>query len=241
MPSYEYVAGRFPRYDRSDGVEQFLVPTPRCNRCSLPISPEFKLATGVCAHCHADDPVDGVRLEGIVAAMLYIPRVRGYPHTEEIEQFKLTGAHSREFAEVLVHSLSERLPKARFASVALVPSSSEQAPKSGLKLVGTILSRRFRTPLVDGIRFTRAVSSQRSAGGREARRANVAGSMGLSETVPSGRTLVLDDVATTGFSLAEATRVLMGQGATSCFGAVVGRDARLDYLARVGALRAVED
>lgn len=173
--------------------------------------------------------------------MLYIPGVEGYPHTQEIWDFKASAAHGREFAAVLQQVIAGRWKGGTFASVALVPSSSERRPKVGLQLLGTILARSYRVPLIDGIRFNRPVASQRSMGGREARRANVSGSMQLETNVPPGDALVLDDVATTGFSLAEATRVLMDCGATACYGGVVGRVARLDYLERVGVLRAVAD
>lgn len=241
MTRYNYVRERFPTVVRSDGIEQLLVPTPNCERCCLPISEDFAQSTGVCAYCHHDDPVDGTRLVGIVAAMLYIPRVEGYPHSQEIREFKDTGAHSQVFGELLVRALRERSPSVSPSSIGLLPSSTTRIPKDAVVDLGRRISQALRVSTVRPLRFSREVTTQRSTAGREARRENVRGAMEIDSRLPNGVTLLLDDVATTGFSLAEAARVALDAGATSALGLVVGRDSRLDYLARVGVITPIEE
>lgn len=239
MTPYDYVADRFPRYTRPDGVTQFLVPLPRCNRCFLPISQGFARSTGLCASCYSGGPVDGVRLRQIVAATVYIPNVVGYPHTQEILDLKSTGAHADVYAEVLFQVLSEVLPGFAPAFTTPVPSQETGAPREGVRKIAALLARRYGIAELEVLAYARAVSKQRGLK-KAARRTNLEGALVTTARVSGGVALIVDDVATTGYTIAEATRALIAAGASSAVGAVVGRDMRLDDLAKVGALKVVE-
>jgi predicted amidophosphoribosyltransferase len=239
VPPYSYVADRFPRYLRPDGEDQFLVPRPRCSRCYLPITEGFARTTGLCASCYSGGPVDGILLRQIVAATVYIPNVTGYPHTQEILDLKSSGAHADASADVLFHVLKEELPSLRPAFATPVPSQETGKARPGVRQIAVSLAGKYAVKELEVLRYARTVSKQRGLK-KVDRRTNLEGALVATARVPSGTALVVDDVATTGYTIAEATRALIAAGASSAVGAVVGRDMRLEDLAKVGALRAVE-
>jgi predicted amidophosphoribosyltransferase len=239
VPPYEYVADRFPRYTRVDGENQFLVPIPRCNRCYLPITRDFARTTGLCASCFSGGPVDGTRLRQIVAATVYIPEVTGYPHTQEILDLKSSGAHADAYADVLFHVLNDAMPDLRPAFATPVPSQEAGKPREGVHQIAASLAQMYAVRELEVLHYTRRVLRQRGLKKID-RRANLEGALVATARVPRGVALIVDDVATTGYTIAEATRALMAAGASSGVGAVVGRDMRLEDLAKVGALKTVE-
>jgi predicted amidophosphoribosyltransferase len=240
VPPYDYVPDRFPKYKRQDGVEQFLVPVPRCSRCFLPIEQKFERSTGLCASCYSGGPVDGTRLRQIVAATVYIPRVTGYPHSQEILDLKSSGAHAEVYADVLFHVLNETLPGFHPAFTIPVPSQEAGQPRDGVRQIASSLSQRYGVRKLEVLRYSRTVSQQRGLKKAD-RKANLEGALVASARVPGGVALIVDDVATTGYTIAEACRALIAAGATAGVGAVVGRDMRLEDLAKVGALKQVEE
>ena len=69
----------------------------------------------------------------------------------------------------------------------------------------------------------RGASRDQRALGREERAGNLAGTMRAVGDVSGARLLLLDDVATTGASIAEAVRSLEGRGAASVTACVLAR------------------
>lgn len=217
-----------------------MMPVPKCKGCSLPISVRYATTTGRCYWCHKEDPVDGVRLVGIITGMLYIPNVTGYPHTAEILEFKADASHSEAFSVVLIDALHAGAPELRPVAVVPIPSASQRQVTAGVQSVAEAIARSYGVPALDCLVFTRQVESQKRAKGRDARRANILGALSSTATVPTGPVVVIDDVSTTGFTIQEAVRALIEAGATCGVGAAVGRDVRLEELANVGVLRRVE-
>ncbi|HZC78558.1 MAG TPA: phosphoribosyltransferase family protein, partial [Ktedonobacterales bacterium] len=85
------------------------------------------------------------------------------------------------------------------------------------------LGRRWRRPVVDLLARTRDTATQ-TALTPEARLANVAGAFQMRGTTRGARTLVLvDDVCTTGATLAEAARALELAGAVTVAAITFGR------------------
>jgi predicted amidophosphoribosyltransferase len=238
--SYEYIVERFPTVRRSDGEEQLLLPIPHCTACGAPIASSYARTTGTCAFCHRGDPVDGKLFRQIVPATLYIPAVRGYAHSKEIRDFKDDGSHEATFSDLMVLVLREVVPDLRPTSVVPVPSARLKTPGLGVTSVAKHLARHFHVPMRDVLRYVRPVESQKNLKTRAERKGNVQGAMNATEAVPRGLVLLFDDVCTTGFTLQEATRALIANGASSAVAAVIGRDARLIDLARVGVIRPIE-
>jgi predicted amidophosphoribosyltransferase len=183
--------------------------------------------------------VDGVHLQRIVAATLYIPRVTGYPHSQEILDLKTKGAFASEYAGVLIHVLGTELPDFRPTSVVPIPSAELQGSREGVRKIALLLAAHYHAPVREVLKYARVVKKQRGLD-RAEREKNLKGALIATRRVPGGTALLVDDVTTTGYTVAEATRALRAAGADSTVAAVVGRDIRLDALAAVGALKPVE-
>lgn len=90
-------------------------------------------------------------------------------------------------------------------------------------LMGSIMARKWNLPLLrDTLRRIRPTAPQVTLSARE-RTTNVRGAFAVSDPVGIGgrRVLLLDDVATTGSTVAECARVLKGAGADAVFVATV--------------------
>src|SRR2546425_934676 len=88
LTRYRFVGKRFPTFQRNDSAKQMLVPVPHCELCCKPIKEGFEKSTGQCYDCYTGSPIDGDILERVVAATLYVPRVIGYSHSQEIRTLK---------------------------------------------------------------------------------------------------------------------------------------------------------
>ena len=78
------------------------------------------------------------------------------------------------------------------------------------RMLGSFMSR---SPLLDGLRKVRDTRTQSSLG-RSARRTNVSGAFAASSRVRGLHILIVDDVMTTGATLAECTRACLAAGAS---------------------------
>jgi predicted amidophosphoribosyltransferase len=78
------------------------------------------------------------------------------------------------------------------------------------RMLGSFMSR---SPLLDGLRKVRDTRTQSSLG-RSARRTNVSGAFAASSGVRGLHILIVDDVMTTGATLAECTRACLAAGAS---------------------------
>ena len=87
--------------------------------------------------------------------------------------------------------------------------------------VAACLSALTGVPLADAL-FRRSATDQRSLG-REERAANVAGTFSCAQDVSGCSLLLVDDVITTGASVREAARALLGAGATGVWAVSVAR------------------
>lgn len=105
-----------------------------------------------------------------------------------------------------------------YDAVAVVPTSRAAFRRRGYR-VGDLLARRAGLRGGPLLRVVRATADQRGLA-RDARRRNVAGSLRAVE-VAGLRVLIVDDVVTTGATLAEAARALREAGATVVGAAVV--------------------
>lgn len=108
--------------------------------------------------------------------------------------------------------------------VCFVPATAAAYARRGfdhMELVARALANAADLPLADVL--VRAASRDQRELGRRERAANLSGTMRVVGDVAGGRLLLLDDVATTGASIAEATRALLARGAASVTAYVFAR------------------
>lgn len=128
---------------------------------------------------------------------------------------------ARALAPALAHALAAVAPAG--AIVTPVPSSRTADRRRGYRLVELMLRHAgVRSERV--LRVQRAPADQRGLG-RDARRANVAGAF-VARGAPAGPIVVVDDVVTTGATLAEAVRALRAAGAREVIGVAVAHTPR---------------
>lgn len=109
-------------------------------------------------------------------------------------------------------------------AVCFVPATAEAFGRRGfdhMELVARPLAAQLGLPLADVL--VRGAARDQRALGREERAGNLAGTMRAVGDVSGARLLLLDDVATTGASIAEAVRSLEGRGAASVTACVLAR------------------
>lgn len=195
--------------------------------------------TGVCARCQAAVAARGVQ---VVAGSpgLFVVSAGEYDQvtSQLLEAWKehqawglrrLLGARlALSVAEVLVRTDSSQpwwlVP---------MPSRRSAVRRRGLDVTAVLARQAVRDLRATGVQLGvwRALKArsgiQDQAGlGVDARAANVAGRFALTSPVRPGRVLLVDDVVTTGATLAEADRVLRAAGADVSAAAVIADTPR---------------
>ncbi len=232
---------RFPRYKRRDGVEQWLVPKPRCELCYLPIQASYATSTGQCFGCYNGSKIDGEILQRVLAAALYVPRATGVPHNHEIIGLKDSGRFAAQYAEVLCWVLKSEGIEFGAGSV-LVPvlQTTPRELTSGPVALSNALSDECGVPSLRALSHLRKVESQKGLS-RTERERNIENSMTSDRSVAGRAVFLVDDILTTGNTMHEAARAVRSAGAVSVIGLVAGRDASLESLYYAGVLRRVEN
>ncbi len=177
------------------------------------------LAPSVCPACDSPRRPGTPQLcDRCRSQLVLLRRLRGVPTAlayegtgaELVQRFKFDGR--RDALYVLLEPLIERVAELRVDSIVPLPRHPERVRELGRDPVYELaraLTRRTRLPLVSGVlRRTRATPPQTGLSPR-ARRTNVAGSFAARPgTLRGRRALLLDDVITTGATLAAAASEL---------------------------------
>lgn len=178
-------------------------------------------------------------LEGLIAATLYVPKVRGYPHTDEILRLKKNGEFATEYGWVIEQVIQRKRLDWEPDVIVAVPSAESSEPRPGISAFARAIAKRVDAELVSGLTFTRKVATQHRTVDRKQRFANLRDSMKADRKLVSGKqVMIVDDVATSLATILEAARAAKAGGASSVVAAVAGRDSSLDSLAKVGVLTA---
>ena len=209
---------------------------PKCPFCQSLLEDDETL---LCARCQRELPwtqgkngeCSGEFFETCVAPLRYRDRVR-----ESIHRYKFSGVRSyaSSYAVLMGQCVCDRLDEP-FDCVSWVPLSRKRLRQRGYdqaRLLAQGLARELQLPvcrLLDKVRDTPAQSGLKED---SARRANVLGAYLLcpEAEVKGKRILLVDDVVTTGATLAECARVLRTAGAEQVVGialalAGVGKDS----------------
>ncbi len=192
-------------------------------RC--PLCDEITVGGGLCARCEADPPpAGGVRALPeteccvCVAPYRYEGRVR-----ESLHRFKFRGR--REYASFFGHALAEELrPYAANAFLVPVPVSRRRERERGYNqslLLARAASRELHIPCLDLLCKTRENETQHELG-RAAREQNVRNVYAVKpgKRLP-GRAIVVDDIVSTGHTLAACVSALRKAGIEVCCCAAV--------------------
>lgn len=163
-----------------------------CDACVLALRPvvERRVVDGI-------DVRSGLTFEGVPARV--------------IRAFKEDGRTglARALAPALAAAVAA-IPGGDAASLVPVPTSRASFRRRGFH-VAELVARRAGLPVARALRTTRVSADQRGLDA-DARRRNVARSL-RARGVPAGAVLLLDDVVTTGATLAEGVRALRAAGA----------------------------
>lgn len=192
-------------------------------RC--PLCDEITVGGSLCARCEADPPpAGGVRSLPetehcvCVAPYRYEGRVR-----ESLHRFKFQGR--REYASFFGHALAEELrPYAGNAFLVPVPVSRRRERERGYNqslLLARAASRELHIPCLDLLCKTRENETQHELG-RAAREQNVRNVYAVKpgKRLP-GRAIVVDDIVSTGHTLAACVSALRKAGIEVCCCAAV--------------------
>jgi len=190
---------------RTDSV---ILPPQACYRCE-------KLALGgaTCRGC-----LDTGGLMRVTSGAVYQGPVK---ELIRILKFKRGRSAARVAAWLILQQLPAALDMDLVTAVPISPSRYRERGYNQSELIAKIISRRFGLPYRQTL--MRSTSAHQIGLGRSDRLAAIRGSFQAIRSVDGQRILVIDDVLTTGATLAECAAVLSAAGAKSVEGATVAR------------------
>ena len=199
------------------GLQRIAAP---CPTCALPTS-----GGGVCGACLAQPPP----WSRAIAALVY-----AFPADQLLQQLKyrsrlaLADWAGEALAKAVVASLALRLPQARPDRVVALPLSASRQRERGFNQAREIavrVARALGLPLAAPLARIAGTTPQAALAWKE-RANNVRGAFAVDGDVRGARIALIDDVMTTGATLAEATRTLVRAGAADVECWVVARTLR---------------
>lgn len=194
------------------------IDSPLCPVCGVPHGTEGGI-DHLCGSCLlARPPLDGAR-----GALLYEGPIRELIHRHKYGR----KVHLRRpLALLAIGQLTPFVSSVAPDVMVPVPLHRSRLRERGFNqavLMGAVLAREWRLPLLrDTLRRVRPTVAQVTLSASE-RHSNVRGAFAVAspERIAGRRVLLLDDVSTTGSTLAECARVLKGAGAAAVFAATV--------------------
>ena len=173
-----------------------------CRRCGLPMA----LAAEICGDCLTAPPP---------FSRTFAPLRYGFPVDRLLLRFKFHGdlACGRELAALMrVAGTGAELPQA-LVPVPLHPARLRQRGYDQALELAKALGRSFSLPVLDRALHRHRATGAQSELNAEARRRNLRGAFASVATWLPAHVALVDDVMTTGSTVAEAARVLLRAGA----------------------------
>lgn len=198
---------------------------PKCVFCRRLL---YKGETHICSTCRLELPIfqgpglHSTYITDFTAALYYEGTVRLSLHRFK---FRGIGLYADAYALLLAAAVQAKL-KGSFDWITWCPISKKRRRKRGYdqgELLARALGKRLELPVVATLHKTRDNPAQSAAGDAQARRANVLGvyAPNANTQLEGKRVLLIDDIATTGATLQEASRILLTAGAADVCCAVV--------------------
>lgn len=190
---------------------------PFCRQCAQPLA-----SSDLCGRCR-ETPLPG--LEGIRAPYLMEGTVRDCIHRLKYQDFRALGGVLGELLGAYVLELS--LPVDVLVPVPLHPRRLRARGYNQAALLAREMGRQMDLPVAErALRRSRAAPPQARSADMEARRRNVEEGFTVRDESLAGRSVLLvDDVCTTGSTLAACAAALKAAGASSVWAATVAREA----------------
>lgn len=197
-----------------DRLLDLLYPT-RCIVCRTPLSPgRPRLCPACMGRVPAASRTSVPYISECVSACLYENET-----AEAIRRFKFGGcqAYAHAFSELVAARIYEEL-WGKYDVLSWVPLSADRKRSRGYdqtQLIASKTAKRLRQPLVSTLKKKKGVSQQSKAKGIPARRANILGAYSAPDPslVAGKRVLLIDDIVTSGATLAECAKTLRFAGA----------------------------
>lgn len=188
----------------------------RCPLCGRLAAPGAEL----CENCSENLPRARLRTNGFFIAPFYYEG----PVKAAIIRLKFRGDRSPApfFARAAAQKLRDSGER-RFDFVTAVPLSRREMKKRGYnqsEIVARLLARELSLPYRAALKKIRDIPPQRTLSAAQ-RRENILGAFAAEGDAAGRRILVVDDITTTGSTLAECVRVLKAAGAGSAEGLAV--------------------
>ncbi len=195
-----------------ENCERFLAyPGDRCRVCAIPVG-----SGAICGNCLQAPPI----FDDIVTAFDYRFPVDRLVHRFKFGSDLVVGAY---LGDALAHAVA-RAPRPDLLVV--TPSAPARLRERGFDAAGVLARRlraRLRLPLETGaLRKTRETPPQTSLAAAE-RRGNLEGAFVARGPLAGRHVAIVDDVMTTGSTLAALAKALKGAGAGRVSGWVVAR------------------
>ena len=205
-----------------------LLYPPRCAFCR-----DFlQKGQTLCPQCAESLPFcEGLdaRQEGDVFSFCVSPLYYEGSVRESHHRYKFQGAsaYARTYAPLVAQCIAAHCA-GQYDLISWVPLSRKRLRKRGYdqaKLLAIAVAAELNTTAVATLKKVRNASAQSGLGGRDERRANIAGAYELldSAAVSGKRILLIDDIITTGSSLAECAQCLLMADAKEVLCATLAR------------------
>lgn len=201
----------------------------RCPFCGKMLNPGGALLCPACDEALPRPSVRAAQLKGeffskCVSALYYEEDVKN-----SIHRFKFRGARSYAmcYSQLLAEKIREEL-EGEFDIITWIPISRRRLRERGYDqsyLLAKNAAGILQVPVRQLVEKIRHTSAQSGLGHISVRRANVSGVFRVVDAgaVAGKRVLLIDDIITTGATLAECSRVLLGAGAARVVCATLAR------------------
>lgn len=224
-------------WEEIDGFEGAVVLTPKfqCSKCGSAISERWAEITGKCGRCQSEESPFRNSVTQISTASIYFESSWRHDFSKEVVDAK-NGAHVGKMAGILAW-LIEGDPVLSESTLLCHPPSRGDDDENHMEPIVTRLSEEVGIEYKDALTKIEDYPPQTEMGSFEERFENIWEKMGADEGLEDHpRAIVVDNVVTSGATMAESGRALSQAGVTEVYGAALASYEAVDHLCDIGAL-----